>query len=197
MPLELLRIGVFAAGAILVAVALLGGRGASGAPSAAFRRVLRSGVAVGGAALMAWGSWPYLSRHESPRAALPAPAAPAATAAASSQIDAVALASSQLAACPLASAPQVPDGTTASREQMTAARVAFQSYDAATNAYAKCVDSAVQRLAAELGARVSPAELQRLEAFGSTAHNTAIDQEQAVADRLNAQIRAFRARHPG
>jgi hypothetical protein len=28
------------------------------------------------------------------------------------------------------------------------------------------------------------------------AHNTAIDQEKAVADQFNAQIRAYKAKHP-
>jgi hypothetical protein len=194
MPLELLRIGMFGAGAILVFVALLSGRLAADPAAVRVRRALQSGVAVGGVVLMAWAALPYHGRHASHRVAASTTAAPAAG---SSQIDAVALASSQLAACPLATAPKVPDGATASLEQMNAARTAFQSYDAATNTYVKCVDSAVERLAGELRGGASPAELQRLEAFGSSAHNTAIDQEQAIADRLNGQIRAFKARHPG
>ena len=194
IPAELLRIGMLAAGAILVLVAPLSGRLASDPAAARVRRVLQSGVAVAGLALMAWAALPYLGRHASPHAAASTAAAPAAP---SLQIDAVGLASSQLASCPLATAPQVPDGATASVEQMNAARTAFQRYDAATNTYVNCVDSAVARLAAELNKGVSPAELERLEAFGRSAHNTAIDQEQAVADRLNVQIRAFKARHPG
>jgi len=54
--------------------------------------------------------------------------------------------SSALQACPVSTAPAVPDGATASAEQMAAAHSAFQSYDAAINSYAKCVDSAVARI---------------------------------------------------
>jgi hypothetical protein len=32
--------------------------------------------------------------------------------------------------------------------------------------------------------------------FGDSAHNTAIDQEQALADKFNAQVRLYRSRHP-
>ena len=149
---------------------------------------------MGGIALIAWAALPYLGRHGSLRTESPI-AAPT-DAKSAQQIDAVALATPQLAACPLATAPQVPDGSIASREQMSAARAAFQNYDAATNAYTKCIDLAVQRLAGELKGSASPEELQRLEQFGTSAHNTAIDQEQAAADRLNGQIRAFKARHP-
>lgn len=194
MPLEPLRIGLFAAGAILVLAAPFGARLISDPGAARVRRALQGALAVGGIVLIAWAALPYLLQHGSSRTA--APTAPPPADAKSPEIDAVALASSELAACPLAAAPQVPDGSTASREQMSAARIAFQTYDAATNAYAKCVDSAVQRLAGELKGKAPPEELQRLEQFGMSAHNTAIDQEQALADRLNGQIRAFKARHP-
>jgi len=194
MSVEPLSIGVFAAGAILILIALIGGRSAADPAAARVRRALRWGLAVAGAALMAWVALPYLTRHGSPRVPASTAQAPAAS---NPEVDSVALASAQLTACPLATAPHVPDGATASLEQMNTARSAFQSYDAATNAYLRCVDSAVEQLAREIKERASPAELQRLEAFGSSAHNTAVDQEQAVADRLNAQIRAFKARHGG
>jgi hypothetical protein len=198
MPVEPFRVGVFAAGAILVLGALLAGRGPAESAAARLRRGLRLGVAAAGVALMAWAALPYLARHQSPRALSTTGATATAPTPASgeSEIDIVGLASSRLAACPHASASAVPDGGTASVAQMTAARNAFQGYDAATDAYVKCVDSAVGRLAGELKGTASAAQLQQLDRFGSSAHNTAIDQEQAVADQLNQQIRAFKAKHP-
>jgi hypothetical protein len=198
MPVESFRIGLFAAGAILILIALLTGRFSSGPAPARPRRGLQVGIAAAGVAVIVWTAWPYLVRHRVPAAPPPAAAIAPTTspAAASSQIDAVGLASQELAACPLATAPSVPDGSTANRAQMTAARTAFQRYDAATNAYTKCVDSAVDRLQSELRGKVPPAELQRLQNFGTSAHNTAVDQDQAVADKFNGQIRIFKARHP-
>lgn len=194
MSVEFFRVGVFAAGAILILAALFAGRRSSDPAAVRTRRALQGALAVAGVALVAWAALPYFARHESPRTV--AASSAAAPAARTPEIDAVALASPGLAACPLATAPQVPDGSTATRAQMTAAHTAFQNYDAATNAYAKCVDSAVDRLSGELKGKASPEELERLKQFGMSAHNTAIDQEQAVADRLNGQIRAFKARHP-
>jgi hypothetical protein len=79
---------------------------------------------------------------------------------------------------------------------MSSARQAFEAYDAATNAYTKCVDATVARVAAQQGRGAPPEELERLQAFGTTAHNTAINQEQGVAEQLNTQIRAYKAKHP-
>jgi hypothetical protein len=45
--------------------------------------------------------------------------------------------------------------------------------------------------------RRSAEELQMLKTLHNGAHNTAVDQEQAVADQLNEQVRVFKAKHPG
>lgn len=111
-------------------------------------------------------------------------------------VDLVQVATSALQDCPEATAPKVPDGSKASSAQMMAAHAAFQAYDAATNSYTKCVDAAVDRISAQYKGSASDADIQSLQAFGSRAHNTAIDQEQAVADEFNAQLRAFKGKHP-
>ncbi len=79
---------------------------------------------------------------------------------------------------------------------MAAARTAFQAYDTATNSYAHCVDTTVERIARQYAAVASQDELRSLREFGLGAHDTAIDQEQAVADQFNAQVRLYKAKHP-
>lgn len=111
-------------------------------------------------------------------------------------VDLVQVASSALQDCPEPTAPTVPDGSKASSAQMMAAHAAFQTYDAATNNYTKCVDAAVDRISAQYKGTASDTDIQSLQAFGSRAHNTAIDQEQAVADQFNTQLRAFKGKHP-
>ena len=78
---------------------------------------------------------------------------------------------------------------------MSAARATFQAYDAATNAYVACVDSTVDRVARQFAGTATEADIQALKTFRVRAHNEAIDQEQAIADQLNAQVRAYKARH--
>jgi hypothetical protein len=170
---------------------------------AGFRIVL----AVAGIGLLAWGAAHYLPALVAPPAAAPAapaaaPAPPAtvpprgpASQASVSSANLIGAASDELAACPVSTAPAVPDGATASLAQMTAARAAFEAYDAATNAYVKCVDSTVARISARSRNAAPTSELQSLDTFGRTAHNTAIDQEQAVADQFNREVRAYKAKH--
>ena len=114
----------------------------------------------------------------------------------SAPVDLVDAASIALQDCARAVPPSIPDGTRATRAEMTAARSAFQAYDTATNTYTHCVDTAIEHIANQYATVASPSELKSLKAFGRGAHDTAIDQEQSVADQFNTQIHTYRARHP-
>lgn len=182
------RVALLAAGVLLLLAALVGGRALGTHVSAAVRTGLRLGVAVLGITLLAWTLPSYRGAPATPAdAAPPHPAMP---------VDLVRLASADVAACSLPSAPSLPDGDSASLQQLSAAHQAFEAYDAATAAYTKCVDAAIERVAKQQGSSASAADLQSLRTFGTTAHNTAIEQEQAVADHFNSQIRAYKAKHP-
>lgn len=97
--------------------------------------------------------------------------------------------------CPLGSEPDIPDAATATLQQMEAARVAFQAYDAATNAHSQCVDDAIDQVLKQFPQASSEVQTS-VKVLGLEAHNTAISQEQRVADQLNTQVRAFKAKHP-
>jgi hypothetical protein len=198
-----LRVALLALGTLLLIATLppviariVGGR----APTLA-ARVLRVVLAIAGATLIVWVLATYSSSAtrpgESGAAPQPPPSAPAAAQAPAAPVDLVATASEALQDCAVAPAPAVPDGSKASLSQMTAAQSAFKAYDAATLKYVTCVDSAVARISTQFAGAASAAELERLKTFGVSAHNSAIDREQATADQFNAQVRAYKARHPG
>ena len=186
------RVALLAAGVVLLLAALLAGRLLPGALPARLRLVLRAGLGVGGLALLAWVLPSYLAKTAppAPTPAVAVAAEPAAT------VDLMHSASAELSACAVPAPPAVPDAAHATLAQMTEARAAFQAYDAATNAYAKCVDAAVERVVAQQGGGASAADLERLRTFATSAHNVAIAQEQAVADQFNTQVRAYKAKHP-
>jgi hypothetical protein len=189
MPFEL-RIGALVLAALLLLAAVLGARIFGTALRTRAGTYVRVAAAVTGAALIIWALAGYMGSQRQPKpqtAATPAPRPPS--------VDLVGTASSALAACPLATVPAVPDGATASLKEMAAAHTAFEAYDGATNSYVHCVDSTIDRIAKQF-AGVSPQEdLNSLHTFGERAHNTAIDQEQAVADQFNSQIRTYKAKH--
>jgi len=186
------RVGLLVVGVVLVLFAILGGWALRGVP-AGVRSTLRVVIGILGIALVAWFLAPYAAGE---RTALQTPRPAAAPQHPAIPPDLIRLASSELSACSLPNAPGLPDAATATRAQMAAARQAFEAYDAATNAYAKCVDAAIDRVTAQHAGTASQDDLARLKAFGGTAHNTAIDEEQAVANQFNAQIRAYKSKHP-
>jgi hypothetical protein len=149
----------------------------------------RTAAAVAGVVLLGWG---LVALHGTRSAAESLPAASIAP----SPADLVDAASVALERCTRAMAPALPNGATASQQAMLAARAAFQSYDAATNSYVHCVDTTIQRIAGQYAAVASAGDLKALADFGRVAHDTAIDQEQAIADQFNAQLRIYKARRP-
>jgi len=196
MPLDF-RIAALAAGALLVLGALLADRIPAKTLRGTAGTVLRTAAGVAGAALLLWVGSSFMSRptHSAPLPAAAAAAAPAPPLAPTPE-DLIGAASAAIEECPLATAPALPDGATASLQQMVAARTAFQAYDGATNSYVHCIDATVARISKQFTGSSSAADLESLQTFATRAHDTAVDQEQAVADQLNSQIRAFKAKHP-
>jgi hypothetical protein len=187
-----LRIGALVLAALLLLAAVLGARIFGDSLRTRGGSYFRAAAAVAGAALIIWAAVSYMGSQPQPQpqlaAAPPAPLPPT--------IDLIGSASAAVADCPVATPPSVPDGATASLKQMTAARTAFQAYDGATNSYVHCVDSAIDRIAKQFAKEASQDDLHSLQTFGERAHNTAIDQEQSVADQFNSQVRAYKAKHP-
>ncbi len=187
------RIALLVLGAVLLLAALFGAsvlRRALGPRALGAARAVLGAV---GAALIGWILTPLWSTH--PSAPAPSPVASAADPD-ERRFDLIGPASTALADCPVPTAPAVPDGASATLKQMTEARTAFSAYDAATNNYTQCVDEMVSRVTRQAPAQTSKADLKALASFAASAHNTAVDQEQAFADHFNAQVRAYNTKHP-
>jgi hypothetical protein len=178
-------------GLLLLIMAALGGRIFGSAMRSPAARIIRAVIAVLGGVLLMFALLAYLGARAQQNKAAAVAALPTAKA----PVDLVQAASFALQSCPTAVAPAVPDGASASLDQMKTAQSGFQAYDAATNAYVKCVDAAVDRIAQQSGT-AAPSDLEALRIFGVRAHNTAIDQEQAVVDQFNGQVRTYKAKHP-
>jgi cyclophilin family peptidyl-prolyl cis-trans isomerase len=86
--------------------------------------------------------------------------------------------------CSSPEAPEVPDGSVADREAMLLAQAAVQSYMRDTDTYLECLDELIE------GRDTS----EPMAAAATSAYNQMVDAAQALGDRFNAQVRAFRAR---
>jgi hypothetical protein len=99
------------------------------------------------------------------------------------------------AACSYPKAPDnVPDGNSATLEQMLASQKAVKAFDAAITAYQSCLETENNEA---IAANPSLSEEQRRERMNILAQrqNAAVDDAQSWADKINAQIRVWRARN--
>ena len=97
--------------------------------------------------------------------------------------------------CPYPATPdKLPDGASATLQDMLAGQKAVADYNKAVNDYVACIDKEVDDAIAKGGDKIKPeqkADMQRVE---TQKHNAAIDQLQSVADRFNEQVKVFKAK---
>ena len=102
-------------------------------------------------------------------------------------------AGSAQAACIYPRAPErVPDGKTATYDEMVAAQKAVQQFNDDINSYNACLDMEMTTL--EKSGAYDENRLAELRAMQAKKNNAAVDEVQALADQFNEQLRIFKAR---
>jgi ABC-type branched-subunit amino acid transport system substrate-binding protein len=87
----------------------------------------------------------------------------------------------------------IPDGATASYDEMVAAQQAVKQFDADITAYNACLELELQSLLAN--PEIDEGRKQELRVMQTKKNNAAVDDVQAVVDRFNEQLRVFRERN--
>jgi hypothetical protein len=101
------------------------------------------------------------------------------------------------AACTYPNPPaKLPDGATATRDQMLEGKKAVTEFDNAIGAYNTCLqkeaDDAIAKLAADDKDReTKKAEIQKM---ADQKHNAAVEADEQVAQQFNEQLRAYNAK---
>jgi len=93
---------------------------------------------------------------------------------------------------------KLPDGNSATKEEMVAGQIAVKEYDKAIKAYTDCLRLEHSDAISKIGGKPSEDQkraLQDMERVETQKHNAAIDQEQSIVDRFNEQVRVFKAKH--
>jgi hypothetical protein len=97
------------------------------------------------------------------------------------------------AACTYPTAPaKIPDGATATLAEMVAAQKAVKQFDEQINAYTACIK--LEEDAQLKGDKLTAEQKKAIEAQQAQKNNAAVDEDQALADRFNEQIRIFKAK---
>lgn len=84
----------------------------------------------------------------------------------------------------------IPDGKTATYDEMVAAQTAVKQFDADVAAYNACLDMELKTLLAN--PELDDARKAELAEMQVKKNNAAVDEAQAVADRFNEQLRAYK-----
>jgi hypothetical protein len=97
--------------------------------------------------------------------------------------------------CSYPAAPaNLPDGRTATLEEMVAGQKTVKEYDTAIKAYVDCIDKELDASIAAKGDSLKPAQKTEMQKMEAQKHNAAIDQLQSVADRFNEQVKVYKQR---
>ena len=104
-------------------------------------------------------------------------------------------ASAAYADCPYPAAPdKLPDGASATLQEMLVGQKAVADYNKAINDYVACIDKALDASIASAGDQLKPEQKTDMQRVEAQKHNAAIDQLQSVADRFNEQVKVFKAK---
>ena len=95
----------------------------------------------------------------------------------------------------------LPDGNTATLQEMMEAQKAVKDYDKAINAYVACIqlerNDAIGKVAkpGETPTAEQKKAMEEMERVEVQKHNAAVDQLQSVADRFNEQVKVYKAKN--
>ena len=90
---------------------------------------------------------------------------------------------------------KLPDGNTATMEEMVEAKKAVTQYNKDINAYVACIKLEHETAVTNAGDKITPEQKAEMEKMEVQKNNAAVDQLQSVADRFNEQVRAYKNAH--
>jgi hypothetical protein len=98
--------------------------------------------------------------------------------------------------CTYPTAPaRIPDGATATLQEMVDAQKAVKQFDQQINEYTNCIK--LEEAAQLKGDKLTDDQKKAIQAQQAAKNNAAVDADQALADRLNEQIRVYKTKQSG
>jgi hypothetical protein len=91
----------------------------------------------------------------------------------------------------------LPDGNSATQDQMVEGMKAVKEYNTQVTAYLSCLDLEMQARIDAAGADASADQVAQIRAITAKRHNAAVEELEAHASRFNEQVKAFKARSKG
>lgn len=99
--------------------------------------------------------------------------------------------------CAVPATPTLPDGATASLEEMLAGQKGVKAYQAANSEYRTCLEPQVSAAEEEVAAEDSPGpELQETLKQLNDNYNSSVSTEEELAAQFNTELRKYKAANP-
>ncbi|MEZ5503025.1 MAG: hypothetical protein R3E50_10335 [Halioglobus sp.] len=99
--------------------------------------------------------------------------------------------------CTAPSLPTLPDGTTATLEQMLTGQKAVKDFQAANSAYRECLDPLVSAAEVQAAGDSPSEEAQATLKQLNDDYNGSVSREEELADKFNTELRNYKAANPG
>ena len=88
----------------------------------------------------------------------------------------------------------MPDGLTATQEEMVAGMQAVKAYNEQVTAYLECLEKEMNERVQAAGPDAPPEKIEQIKAIHSKRHNAAVEELEAHAARFNEQVRVYKNR---
>lgn len=91
----------------------------------------------------------------------------------------------------------VPNGATATEQEMVDAMQKLKEYNQSVTAYLDCLDLETSTRIAEAGPDATADQVKQIRAMEAKKHNAAVDELQSHADEFNKQVHLYKAKKKG
>jgi hypothetical protein len=88
----------------------------------------------------------------------------------------------------------VPDGATATQEQMVAGMKSVKEYNAAVTEYLACLETEMNQRVEAAGPDAPADQIEQIKAIHNKRHNAAVEELEAHAAQFNEQVKVYKAR---
>jgi len=89
---------------------------------------------------------------------------------------------------------KIPDGKTATEEEMVSGMRAVKEYNSQVTAYLNCLDLQMQTDISAAGAEAPPETVAQIKAINAKRHNAAVEELEQHAARFNEQVKVYKSR---
>jgi hypothetical protein len=90
----------------------------------------------------------------------------------------------------------IPNGSKATKDEMVAAQRAVKAFDAAVKTYTECLKTEQDAAIAAGGDQMTQEDHDKVVAKFVERSNAQVDRVQKIADKFNAELRAYKAKNP-